>query len=310
MCLRAGRRWGLPALALALALAGCGGQPDPYGRQVERAVDLARTGEERFSQGEMRRATRSFDQSLEVSRGIDYPYGVAQQLNNLGTVALERGEYAQARDLLGQALRINRELNARAEASINLANLATLAQKQGQPSQAGGLLEEALDEAAAAKSPEARARVLCQLAGLALDQGDAAAARQRLTEAQPLIKSAALRGPCQYQWGRLALAQGEPGAAVRHFEAALAADRQVLARGGMAADLMGLGEARAALGDWDRAFGYYSRAFDIYAVLKQPPRLTECFSRLTQANAQGGLGYDLSPFVARLPETPGRPPAP
>jgi len=290
-------------LCLLAMTASCGGRPDPYGQQVNKATDLALLGEERLSQGDLKRATRAFEQALDLSRGIDYALGVAQQLNNLGAIALERGDLDQARELFRQALRLNREIGSGGGVSINLANLATLAQKQGQTSQAGEFLQEALDNAVQANSPGARARILCQMAGLARDQGDLATAQSRLHEAQPLMQSAtALQGPCRYQWGRLSLAQGDPATAAGHFEAALAADRQLLARGGMAADLMGLGEAQAALGDWDRAFSFYARAFDIYTALKQPSRLTECFAQLSRVNTQGGLGYDLKPFAARLPQ--------
>jgi tetratricopeptide (TPR) repeat protein len=259
------------------------------------------TGQTRLGEGDLRRAERSFQQSLTISQGIDDPLGVAQQLNNLGAAALERGEFAQASEHFTRAREINQEYQAWAAASINLGNLATLAQKQGQLPQAARLLEEALDAADRANSPEARSRLLCQMAGLALDQNDLALAHNFLVKAKPQARHPHLQGSWNYQMGRLLQAQGDLEGARQHFLSALAFDRQVLDRSALAADLVALAEVAHAQGDLSAAFSYYERAFGVYDALRKSSLLPLYLERLRQLNAQGALGRNLAPFEARLP---------
>jgi tetratricopeptide (TPR) repeat protein len=287
---------GLALLALALSLAGCGAARDPYGQQVKQVHDLARQGEAWFAQGEWRRAQRDFNRALDLSRAVDYPTGAAQQLNNLGAVALEQGDLPQARELFQQALAINRERRQWAEACTNLANLATVAQKAGDWPQAEDYLRQAMDAAEKSLSPAALAQVRCRWAGLAIDHQDYAMALASLEAAQSLAKGPELQGMVQYQWGRLALAQGDAAMARQHFQQALAADRQTLNRAAMAADLFSLGETYAQVQDWPQAFEFFSRAFGVYASLGKTAQLKECLKRLDEANRQGRLGRSLKSF--------------
>jgi Tfp pilus assembly protein PilF len=84
---------------LILSLIGCAGKYDPYRQQVQRAAGLSRQGEQSFSEGDLNKASKSFSRALDVSRSVDYPPGEAQQLNNLGAVALEQGDLKQAAEL-------------------------------------------------------------------------------------------------------------------------------------------------------------------------------------------------------------------
>ena len=128
---------------VALLVAGCGAKPDPYGQQVQRIDEVSIAGEELYSRGDLKRASRNFSRALTMSRSVDYLPGAAQQLNNLGAVALEEGDYQKARDYFTQAYNLNQERQQFAAASINQANLATVAAKARQaggslPAPAGG----------------------------------------------------------------------------------------------------------------------------------------------------------------------------
>src|SRR4030042_1250527 len=127
--------WARLGLA-ALLLCGCSAKSDPFGQQVQRIDEVSIAGEELFSRGDLKRASRNFSRALTMSRSVDYPQGAAQQLNNLGAVALEEGDYQTARDHFTQAYNLNQEQQQFAAASINQANLATVATKQGKPSEA------------------------------------------------------------------------------------------------------------------------------------------------------------------------------
>ncbi|MDD3580999.1 MAG: tetratricopeptide repeat protein [Desulfobacca sp.] len=294
---------GLVGLA-TLLIYGCGARPDPYGQQVNRTTTLAIQGQQWFSQGELRRATRDFGRALEISQSIDYPAGVAQQLNNLGAVALEQGNLEAAQELFNQAWSLNQEIPDWAAASTNLANLATIAQSSGNLARAGEYLQAALAAAERSGANTARGRILCQLASWYLEQQDQGTAAALLTQARPLATTPALQGTLNHHWGRLRLAQGNPPAALEHFNQALAADREILDRAAMAADLFGLAETYQAQGALDQAFYYYGRAFDVYAALGKRSRSEECRERLRQVNEKGQLGQSLKRFESQPEPTP------
>lgn len=288
--------WMLGLLLLALIICGCSARQGPYGQQVQRVTDLSLQGEQWILKGDLKRADRDFSRALELSRAVDYPRGVAQHLNNLGAVALEQGDLKKAESLFMQAWDLNQDLNDWAEASTNQANLATVAQKAKDLGKAEQHLRAAQDAAQKSKSRAALGQVLCRWGSFYLDQNDLPAARQFLTQAQPLAATPALKGNLYHQWGRLYLAQGDTSAAAENFTKALNADREVLDRAAMAADLFSLGETYQAGGEWPRAFYYYGRAFDVYAALGKKSPLKECLNRLREVNTQGHLGQSLERF--------------
>jgi tetratricopeptide (TPR) repeat protein len=281
---------------VALLLCGCGAKPDPFGQQVQRIDEVSIAGEELFSRGDLKRASRNFSRALTMSRSVDYPQGEAQQLNNLGAVALEEGDYQQARDHFTQAYQLNQAQQQFAAASINQANLATVAVKQGNPGEASQHLLAAQEAARQSRSPQALGRVYLQWASFYLDQHDPASAQDFLTRAQPLATTPELKGSLWHHQGRLALARGDTGQALDRFAYALRIDRSILDRAAMAADLFYLGEVYQTRGDLPRAWDNYVRAFDVYAGLGKKARLSKCLKRLQEVNGQGGMGHSLDRF--------------
>ena len=226
-------RWARLGL-VALLMCGCAAKADPFGQQVQRIDEVSIAGEELFSRGDLKRASRNFSRALTMSRSVDYPEGTAQQLNNLGAVALEEGDYQKARDYFTQAYTLNQERQQFVAASINQANLATVAAKQGQPAEASQHLLAAQDAARQSRSPQALGRVYLQWASFYLDQNDPASAQDFLTRAQPLATTPALKGSLFHHQGRLALARGDTGQALDRFAQALEIDRSILDRAAMA----------------------------------------------------------------------------
>lgn len=281
---------------VALLLSGCSAKADPFGQQVQRIDEVSIAGEELFSRGDLKRASRNFSRALTMSRSVDYPQGTAQQLNNLGAVALEEGDFPKARDHFTQAYNLNQEQQQFAAASINQANLATVATKQGKPSEASQHLLAAQDAARQSRSPQALGRVYLQWAGFYLEQHDPASAQDFLTRAQPLATTPELKGSLSHHQGRLALARGDTGQALDRFALALATDRSILDRAAMAADLFYLGEAHQTRGDLPQAWDNYVRAFDVYAGLGKKAQLSRCLQRLQEVNRQGRMGHSLERF--------------
>jgi Tfp pilus assembly protein PilF len=239
-----------------------------------------------------------------MSRSVDYLPGTAQQLNNLGAVALEEEDYQQARDYFTQAYNLNQDRQQWAAASINQANLATVAVKEGQPAAASQHLLTAQDAALQSRSPQALGRVYLQWASFYLDQNDPASAQNFLTRAQPLATTPELKGTLFHHRGRLALAQGDTGQALDMFCRALTIDRSVLDRAAMAADLFYLGEVYQTRGDLSPAWDNYVRAFDVYAGLGKKARLSRCLKRLQKVNREGSLGHSLERFEKLVNPTP------
>jgi tetratricopeptide (TPR) repeat protein len=296
-------RWARLAL-VALLVGGCAAKSDPYAQQVKRIDEISLAGEELFTRGDLKRASRNFSRALSLSRAVDYPQGTAQQLNNLGAVALEEGDYAKAREHFTQAYDLNRDRQQWVAASINQANLATIAAKQGQPAAASQHLLAAQDAAVQSRSPQALGRVYLQWASFYLDQNDLASAQDFLTRAQPLAKTPDLKGTLYHHYGRLALAQGDTGQALEMFTQALKIDRSILDRAAMAADLSCLGDVYQARGDLPQAWDNYVRAFDVYAGMGKKSQLPRCLKRLQEVNRDGGLNHSLKRFETRVQPAP------
>ena len=292
------KRWAWLGLA-ALLVGGCAAKQDPFAQKVQRIDEISLAGEELFSRGDLKRASRNFSRALTMSRSVDYFQGTAQQLNNLGAVALEEGDYPKARDHFTQAYTLNQDRQQFVAASINQANLATVAAKQGKPTEASQHLLAAQDAAWQSRSPQALGRVYLQWASFYLDQNDPASAQDFLTRAQPLATTPELKGSLFHHRGRLSLARGDTGQALEMFAQALKTDRAILDRAAMAADLFYLGEVYQTRGDLAQAWDNYVRAFDVYAGLGKQAQLPRCLQRLREVNLQGGLGHSLERFEKR-----------
>ncbi len=288
-------RWARLGLAV-LCLAGCAGKQDPFAQQVQRINEVSIQGDQKFSQGDLKRANRDFSRALAMSRAVDYPEGSAQQLNNLGAVALEDGDLKQARTYFTQAYDLNREQGQWAAASINQANLATVAQKEGKSGAASEHLLAAQEAARQSRNFPALGRVYLQWADFYLSRGELAAAQDMLTRAEPLATTPALKGTLLHHQGRLALTRGDTALALEKFNLALSTDRTILDRAAMAADLYYLGETHRTRGDLPQAWEYYSRAFDVYAGLGRRSQMDRCLKQLKEVNNQGGLGRSLKRF--------------
>jgi tetratricopeptide (TPR) repeat protein len=295
--------WARLGLMVLLA-GGCAARQDPFGQQVQRIDEISISGEELYSRGDLKRASRNFSRALTMSRSVDYPEGTAQQLNNLGAVALEEGDYPKARDHFTQAYNLNQDRRQFVAASINQANLATVAVKQGQPGEASQHLLAAQDAARQSRSPQALGRVYLQWASFYLDQNDPASAQDFLTRAQPLATTPELKGTLFHHRGRLALARGDSGQALEMFTRALTIDRSVLDRAAMAGDLFSLGEVYQTRGDLASAWDNYVRAFDVYAGMGKKTQLIKCLKRLQEVNRQGQLGHSLERFEKQAQPNP------
>ncbi len=275
------RRW-VGLMLAALVVGGCAAKQDPFGQQVSRINDISIQGEQWFSQGDLKRASRDFSRALTMSRSVDYPQGEAQQLNNLGAVALEDGDVKQARDFFTQAYKLNWSGSSGLQPASTRPTWPPLP-KGREAGEAAQHLQAAQDAAWQAHAPQALARVYLQWASFYLDQNDLATAEDFLNRAQPLATTPELKGTLAHHWGRLALARGDTGLALERFAQALTIDRTILDRPAMAGDLFSWGRRIKPGGTCARPGITMSGPSTSLPVWGESPR-SRCFKRLQEVN--------------------------
>jgi len=94
----------------------------PY--RMKRAERLYRQGQIYLSKGNQEKAIAKFEESLSLSRMIEFKPGMAHNLNEMAIIHTTRGEYVKAREILSEALAVYKELNMEPEISKTLNNIA------------------------------------------------------------------------------------------------------------------------------------------------------------------------------------------
>ena len=115
----------------------------PY--RMKRAERLYRQGQSYLSQGERSKAADKFEESLEISRMIEFKPGIAHNLNEMAIIHTTHGEFAKAREILSESLEIYKELDMAPEVSKTLNNIVVTYAKAGRFRKALAQYEELLD---------------------------------------------------------------------------------------------------------------------------------------------------------------------
>jgi DNA-binding CsgD family transcriptional regulator len=111
-------------------------------------------------QGDYDRASRLFEEAMDIARQQGDERGRVSQLRELGVIAIERGDYDRAAACLQESLRVCRELGDVRGIAVSQENLAWLAAIQGQPVEAArlfGAAEALLESTGARLMPYLRA---------------------------------------------------------------------------------------------------------------------------------------------------------
>lgn len=95
----------------------------PY--RMKRAERLYRQGQIYLSKGNQEKAIAKFEESLSLSRMIEFKPGIAHNLNEMAIIHTTRGEYVKAREILSEALAVYKDLNMGPEISKTLNNIAS-----------------------------------------------------------------------------------------------------------------------------------------------------------------------------------------
>jgi len=94
--------------------------------------------------GEVENAEQTLLEALELSRGVNYPRGIAMCLNNLGLIEIDRKDYSKALDLYQEALDINKELKDSIAIQGTYNNIGLIHEESGRYSQAVDYYSQAL----------------------------------------------------------------------------------------------------------------------------------------------------------------------
>ncbi len=97
-----------------------------------------------LDQGQWQEAITAHEQSLQISHELGDVHGVAQTLNNLGSVYLDQGKWQEAIAAYEQSLQTFRQLGDVHGEGLTLANLGVLYKNRHQPDQAKAHWQEAL----------------------------------------------------------------------------------------------------------------------------------------------------------------------
>ncbi len=145
-------------------------------------ADLKRqTGEAYLGLGEYQNAKQRYQEYLQICQQIDYQWGIAAALSDLGNVAYMLEEYVESRSYFQQALKTAMGTRAIPIALASITGIATLLARDGQPERALELASFVLNQSVTDRQTAYRAeRLLSELKSrLDLEQFDAASERGR-----------------------------------------------------------------------------------------------------------------------------------
>ncbi len=170
-----GERW----LEEGLACAG------PVSRAV-RAKALQQVAELAHAQSEYGRATKRFEEALELRRKVADPAGVADTLLHFGRVLTRKArtseEYQLATAMVHESLAVYRKLDQYWGAGWALQEIGALAWRQGALAKAAEALRDSVTALEKGGDRHLRAHSLETLGGVVCDMGDLDLARQLLDE--------------------------------------------------------------------------------------------------------------------------------
>lgn len=210
---REGRDWFERFLAHPMAAA----------RTRTRAKALAGGGWLTRLQSDYAAARPLLEESLAISRELDYRQGIARALHELGALARDTGDYSAARPLLEESLVIRQELGGKRDIGNSLSHLGRLASDRGDFAAARSFLEKSL---AIARELRHKAEIGYSLIGLgavAATQGDYPAAHSHFEESLSHYWELGDRAGMAFsleEWAIMEAAEGLPERAARLWGAA------------------------------------------------------------------------------------------
>lgn len=218
------------------------------------------------SRGELSKARRLYDESLEIHRRLGVQRGAAVTLNNLAALAFVQGDISIASQLYDESLEINRELGDQLTIALTLKNLATIAKDEGDISTAHRLNEESLEIKRRIDDQQGIARSLLLSGALAQEQDDMARARSLYEDSLNIYTKLGEQPGIAYslhQLGLVDLDEGKFASAETLFNQSLAILRKLEDKLNLPECLESIGRLRVEQGAYAEAHEFYKEALQI-----------------------------------------------
>lgn len=291
-CLSEGRMWVDEALSISGAA-----------RTPLRATALFRGGDLALVHSDIARGKAMLEQSLALSRELDYDRGVADALRVLAVPLSVEGDFERATAVLQESLALNRRLDQRTGIAFALYGLGKIAMEQGQYVEASHWYEESLAMYRALNDGANMAGLLQGLGDLAHRQGDYQRAMKLSRESLALAQEAGYRRLIKVNYlilGYAASANGNHQEAMSLLRDSLILQLEMGDREGVVQALEGVACALAAHGAPDRALVLAGAASDLRGANHCPISPSEqlvidrYLSGARQALGEGGAEQALS----------------
>jgi predicted ATPase/DNA-binding XRE family transcriptional regulator len=146
------------------------------------AEALNNLGNTAHSRGDLERAARLYEDSYELRVELDDPHDLAMSINNVAIAALELGDLARADGLLDKAVSLTREHQDAAGLVTTLINVGIVARRQGEHDRASAALRESLLLARDLGNERASAMALTNLGHVERAEGREQSARRDYAE--------------------------------------------------------------------------------------------------------------------------------
>ena len=253
-------------------------------------------GNDRYQKGCYRQALAHYFKAHERFSASGHIAEVAMSLNNIGNVYRAIGDVDSALLFYEEACLSHLDLKNHEGALQSLSN------------KTAALIDTNRFEAAEVEFvraekialPDSRSfgPLLRNRGVLLFKKGDYAGARDKLDAALKNTEPLSLTeiAVVNFAMGNVMLKTNRPDAALRHFEAALAADRSASYYKGIADDLVAIGSVYLHNGDAKKAVGFFKRAVQIYALIGNKPKVDATRNLLVQTAQHAGVDIELTEF--------------
>lgn len=276
------------ALALALALVGCGSRNSAPPEAVAAPLDALRLGMQSYQDHQFIAAQQMFQKSYALYRSVDDARGQVTALLNLADTALVLGEHARAERLLEECERlVTRDGLRQSGAHLKLLQ-AQAALQAGRHADARARLDALLALPDAGEAVTRAARFERARLALESDEDGADALLAAAREAMRGADTAAVRARMLRLDADAARRADDPDRARVLLDQALELYKLDLYRPGIAATHAELGVLAAAAGDTDQARDHHERALAIRLWMNDRVHGAEALAALAAVEEQAG----------------------
>jgi CHAT domain-containing protein/Flp pilus assembly protein TadD len=257
-----------------LALAQAHPLPEAYAQRLSeseveerrsQAYQLNEQGVQQFNTGQYQIALQSFQQALDIYRGISDRLGEGQALNNMGVIYSNLGQYLKALDFSQQALVVNRENGNRSEEGNSLNNIGDIYARQGKYPQALNYYQQALTIRQEIGDRAGEGNSLNNIGFIYAGQGQYFQALDHYQQALILLKEIGNRrdeGTILGNIGFIYSLKGQYPQALDYFQQSLVISKEFGDRNGEGVTLNNIGDIYVQLGQY-QALDYFQQALII-----------------------------------------------